>query len=316
MKIERSHLMFGLMCLIWGATWIAVKAGISAVPPVFFAGTRFTVAGALLLLFLGLRGDPLKISLPDLPRLISVMLLMVVATYALLFWGAQFVSSGLTAILDLAFMPVALLSIGVMFGEDRFTYARGIGVAIGIGGLFILFGPKAFGGTAASTTAELLGGSAIVASALTYSVGSVLARPLLRTYPAFLLSGLMLLGGGLLLLSGAIGLEPGAAQAMSGRWGAAAWAGWLFLVLFGSLIAFTIFLQLVEEWGASRAGAYAFVSPAIAVLLGVWVFGEVVTAMDALGMATMLAGAWLTLRPAPAANKDLMDMQPRTRRLQ
>lgn len=305
MKFERSHLMFGLMCLIWGATWIAVKAGVSVVPPIFFAGTRFVAAGALMLLFLWVRGSQLLISRADLPRLSLVTVLMVASTYALLFWGAQFVSSGIAAILDLAFMPVALLSIGVLFGEDRFTYTRGIGVTIGIGGLLILFGPKAFGGAAASSTAELLGGTAIVVSALTYSFGSVLARPLLRTYPAFLLSGFMLLGGGLLLLFGSIGFEPGAAVAMSGRWGAAAWASWLFLVLFGSLIAFTIFLQLVEEWGASRAGAYAFVSPAIAVLLGIWVFGEVLTAVDALGMATMLAGAWLTLRPAPVAKTTL-----------
>jgi drug/metabolite transporter (DMT)-like permease len=121
MKIERSHLMFGLMCLIWGATWIAVKVGIVAVPPVFFAGTRFVVAGALLLLYVWLRNEPLRICPPDLPRLAAVTLLMAVATYALLFWGAQFVSSGLTAIL--AFMPVALLSIGVVLREDRFRIA-------------------------------------------------------------------------------------------------------------------------------------------------------------------------------------------------
>ena len=91
-------------------------------------------------------------------------------------------------------------------------------------------------------------------------------------------------------------------QALWGGWGTPAWAAWIFLVLFGSLAAYTIFLQLVREWGASRAGAYAFVSPAIAVLLGVWVFGEVVTLVDALGIATMLAGAWLTLRPAPTTD--------------
>jgi drug/metabolite transporter (DMT)-like permease len=312
MTIERSHLKFGLMCLIWGATWIAIKVGISVVPPIFFAGTRFTVAGALLLLYLGLRGDPLKTSLTDLPRLTVVTLLMVVATYALLFWGARYVSSGLAAILDLAFMPVALLSIGAMLGEDRFTCVRAIGVAVGIFGLFILFGPKAFSGNAEAGSSELLGGSAIVLSALVYSLGSVLARPLLRAYPSFLLSGLTLLGGGLVLLAGAIGLEPRASQALSGRWGTPAWTGWIFLVLFGSLIAYTIFLQLVHEWGASRAGAYAFVSPAIAVLLGVVVIGEVVTIVDALGMATMLAGAWLTLRSEPASSPDRVDLETRT----
>ncbi len=299
MKLNRAHLLFATMCLIWGATWIAVKAGISVVPPSLFAGTRFIVAGSVLLLFLRWRGERPRIARADLPRLAAVTLLMVVATYALLFWGARFVSSGLAAILDLAFMPVALLTIGALLGEDRFTLARGCGVAVGIGGLLILFGPKAFAGGAAASPMELIGGAAIVLCALVYSFGSVLARPLLRSYPPMLLSGVTLLGGGIVLLAGSLCLEPGARPALSGHWGTAAWAGWAFLVLFGSLVAFTIYLHLVGEWGASRAGAYAFVSPAVAVLLGMWVFGEVVTPVDALGMATMLAGAWLTLRPAP-----------------
>jgi drug/metabolite transporter (DMT)-like permease len=313
MKIERSHLLFGLMCLIWGATWIAVKLGIAVVPPSFFAGTRFIIAGALLLLFWKLRGEALSISRSDLPRLIAVTLLMVVATYSLLFWGARYVSSGLAAILDMAFMPVALLSIDAMLGEERFTRARAFGVAVGVSGLFILFGPKAFSSNAAASSLELWGGSAIVLSALVYSLGSVLARPLLRTYPSFLLSGLMLLGGGLALFAGSMALEPGAAQAVSWRWGTAAWGAWVFLVVFGSLLEYTIFLQLIHEWGASRAGAYAFVSPVIAVLLGVLVFGEVVTVVDAIGMATMLAGAWLTLRPAPTSDPVGIDLEPRTK---
>jgi len=300
MRIDRSHALFAVMCLIWGATWIAVKAGISTVPPSLFAGTRFIVAGSILLLFLRWRGDRLGIARTDLPRLVAVTVLMVVATYALLFWGARFVSSGLAAILDLAFMPVALLAIGALLGEDRFIPVRACGVAVGVCGLLILLGPKAMSVSGTKGPTELLGGVAIVLSALVYSLGSVLARPLLRTYPPMLLSGVTLLGGGIVLMAGALAAEPGAAQALSGRWGTPAWAGWLFLVLFGSLVAFTIYLRLVGEWGASRAGAYAFVSPAFAVLLGVWVFGEVVTAVEALGMATMLAGAWLTLRPAAA----------------
>jgi drug/metabolite transporter (DMT)-like permease len=297
MKIARVHLLFAVMCLVWGTTWLAVKAGITAVPPCFFAGTRFVVAGLALLQFLWWRGDPLHVARVDLPRFAAVTLLMITATYALLFWGAGFVSSGLAAVLDMAFMPVALLTIGALLGEDRFTTIRTVGVAVGVGGLLVLFGPKAFGGEATGRPMEFLGSAAIVMSALVYSLGSVLARPLLRTYSPVLVSGVSTLGGGGVLLAGSLALEPGAVHALSGHWGGPAWAGWAFLVLFGSLVAYTIFLHLVRAWGASRAGAYAFVSPAVAVLLGMIVFREVVTLMDVLGMAAMLAGAWLTLQP-------------------
>lgn len=301
MKLTRSHALFALVCLVWGATWIAVKVGTEAVPPVFFAGTRFTAAGVILLAALQWQGTIGRIARADLPRLAAVTLLMISATYALLFWGAQFVSSGLAAILDLALMPVALLAIAALLGEERFSPARAVGVALGVAGLLMLFGPKALNGGgpegATGTTMWFVGGGAIIVSTFTYSLGSVLARPLLRAYPTTLLSGVTTLGGGVVLLAGALVLEPGATVMLSGRWGGAAWASWCFLVLFGSLVAYTAFLRLVREWGASRAGSYAFVSPIIAVLLGVVAFGEAVTATDVLGMAVMLGGAWLTLQP-------------------
>lgn len=291
-----------MICLVWGTTWIAIKAGVTTVPPVFFAGTRFTIAGAILLAVAG-RGRGLATLRPDLARLAVVSLLMITATYGLLFWGAQFISSGLAAILDLAFTPVALLGIGVMFGQERFTLLRALGLALGIAGLLVLFGPKALNGTEA-TLLWFAGGAAMVVSAFIYALGSVLARPLLNRHPAVLVSGLTTFGGGLLLTAGALAFEPGAVAALSGTWGWAAWAGWAFLVLFGSLLAYTAFLRLVRDWGPARAGSYAFVSPVIAVLLGVLVFGETVTVLDALGMAIMLAGAWLTVRPAPQTSSE------------
>ena len=78
-------------------------------------------------------------------------------------------------------------------------------------------------------------------------------------------------------------------------------AGWLFLVVFGSLVAFTIYLRLVRDWGASRAGLYAFVSPAIAVATGVLVSGERLRPSELVGMAIMLLATWFALsRPTQA----------------
>jgi drug/metabolite transporter (DMT)-like permease len=303
-QFGRATLLFGAMCLVWGTTWVAVKAGIAVVPPSLFAGTRFITAGLLLAALVRLRGGSLRLVPADAPRLVLVALLMITATYALLFWGAQFVNSGLAAILDLAFMPVALLAIGAALGEDRLTLVRALGVAIGVVGLIVLFGPKALAlhrAAGPSGSRELLGGGAIVASALVYSLGSVLSRPLLRAYSPLFVSAATTLAGGAVLLAGSLAFEPGAAGALAGHWGPAAWAAWLFLVFGGSLVAYTIYLRLIGEWGASRAGSYAFVSPIIAVLLGMLVFGETVTASAVVGMVAMLGGAWLTLRPAPAA---------------
>ena len=103
--------------------------------------------------------------------------------------------------------------------------------------------------------------------------------------------------GGFILLVVSLFFEDGARDALSGDWGWAAWGGWLFLVLFGSLIGYTIYMRLLRDIGASRSGSYAFVSPAIAVLLGVILLGETVDVVDLAGMAVMLLAAWLALRP-------------------
>ena len=278
-----------------------MKAGLAVVPPVLFGGTRFVVAGALLLGFQRARGNRIGIAPGDLGRFAAMTLLMIVVPYSLLFWGARFVSSGLAAILDLAFMPACLLGIGALLGEERLTGVRAAGVVTGVCGLLILFGPKAWAIQGAASRGsgreELLGGSAIVLSAVVYAWGSVRARALLRVYPSVQMAGLTMVCGGLAMGAGAVAFEPGARVALGGHWGGAAWAAWVFLVLFGSLVAYTAYLHLVLVWGTARAGAYAFVSPIVAVVLGVWVFGETVGIADAVGMVVMLAGAWLTLRP-------------------
>ena len=90
-------------------------------------------------------------------------------------------------------------------------------------------------------------------------------------------------GGGAALSLLAVAVEPDATHALRGAWGTQAWLGWLFLVLFGSLVAYTIYLRLLRDWGPVRAGSYAFVSPVIAVLVGVVVLHERFTLLDGLG---------------------------------
>jgi len=283
------------MCFIWGATWIAIKTGVSLVPPILFSGTRFLAAGALLLVFWWCAGQPVTIRRQDYPRLALATLFMVALTYALLFWGARHVSSGLAAVIDLSFLPVALLAFAVALGEEQLDGRRLGALVLGAVGLVLLFGPKALVERNGSGQ-ELWGGAAIALSALIYAAGSVLARPVLRRYPSVLISGHSLLWGGAVMTLGALVFEPGALDALPPDWSASAWASWAFLVLGGSVAAYTIYLKLVRDWGPSRAGAYCFVSPAIAVLLGVIVLDEAVLPHEWAGMTIMLAAAWLAIR--------------------
>lgn len=299
-RLTRQHTLFAAMSVIWGVTWIAMKLGVAVVPPLLFAGTRFVIAGTLLLTWQARGGGPLRHVWRHPARFALVTSMMIVATYALLFWGVQHVPTGLAAVINNALMPVALLAMGVVSGEERFTVRQAAAIALGLGGLAVLFGPSAMNGAVADPL-QVWGIAATVCATLAYSLGSVLARPLLRSASPTAMSGSMNLTGGIALVVLSLALEPGAARALHGDWGLAAWGGWLFLVLFGSLGGYTIYLLLIRDWGAARAGLYAFVSPVIAVLSGVAVFGETLHATDAIGMVIMLAAAWLALR-RPAEN--------------
>lgn len=284
---------FSLICLIWGATWLAMKLGVDSVPAVFFGGTRFVLAGLILLMWAWSQGEVRRLSRGEIGRLMLVQLLMVVLTYGPLFWGIRHVPSGLTAVLDLALMPVSLLIFGIALGGEHWSATRAAALGFGFVGLAVLFGPQI---AIPTDRLGLIGAMAIVLSANVYSLGSVVARPLTRTISPAFLSGLTLLPGGLVLTLGALAFEPGALQAAHFDWSITAWGGWLFLVVFGSLVAFTLYMRLISVWGPTRAGSYAYVSPVIAVLLGVAVLGERVGLRDELGMALLLVAAFFSMR--------------------
>lgn len=297
MRPDRNTWLFLLLCAIWGSTWIGIKAGVEAVPPLFFAGTRFTVAGLILWGFSAWQGSA-RIARRDWGRTAAAALLMITLCYGPLFWGMRHVDSGTAAVLELGLTPVALLGFALLLREERVSWITLVAIGLGLVGLAVLFGPLvAEGWTSGDRDAglQIWGALAVASAAIVYGAGSVVARPLLRIYPSTLLAGATTLIGGMALLVLSFAFEPGSVQALRGNWGWAAWSGWVFLVLFGSLIGYTIYMQLLRDIGASRAGAYAFVSPVVAVGLGVTVMGETVSLLDGVGMVILLCSAWLAM---------------------
>lgn len=287
-----NRLMFAAMCLIWGTTWIAIKVGVEAVPPLFFAGSRFVAAGLLMLAWHRLRGESIALPGRDWPRQVRLAVLMIVATYGFLFWGMQHVASGLSAVVNLALIPIALLAIGLAYGAERYSPRRAASVALGVLGLAVLFEPA---GASRSDPLEPWGMAAIVAGTLAYCWGSVLGRPLVRAHGPLLVGGLSTLIGGPMLIALALVIEPVDRELLAAFARPEVLAAWLFLVLFGSLVAFTIYLRLLRDWGPLSAGMYAFVSPVIAVALGALVFAESFGPAEALGSLLMLGAARLAL---------------------
>jgi drug/metabolite transporter (DMT)-like permease len=298
----RQRAMFVILCFVWGTTWLAMKVGIATVPPGIFAGSRWTIAGLILLSIRKARAEPIRASPRITGRLLIVALLMVTLNQVIQLYGLKHITAGLAAVINCALTPMSLLGFAVIMRQERFSPRQLLAMGVGVVGILVLFGPAALGGTLDLWT--VLGTIGVIIACLSYSAGSVMARKLMRTLEPGQMAGLTNLAGGLILLSMSLPLEPGAWQALQFHWGWPAFLAWLYLLLPGSVLATTIYFQLVRDWGASRTGTYAFISPVVAVVLGVAFFGEHPTRSDLAGMLLMLLAAalalWARQPPMPA----------------
>jgi drug/metabolite transporter (DMT)-like permease len=288
--------MFVFICFVWGTTWLAMKIGIATVSPGIFAGLRWTVAGAIILGFRRFRGQRVMPPPRLIPRLVFVSVVLITLNQITQLYGLKTITAGLAAVISSALTPIALVVFSVASGQERFN-ARQLGaIAIGIVGVLMLFGPAAIAGTL--NVWEVIGAAGVTIGVLCYTAGSVMTRPIMRTLEPVQLAGLTDLIGGLVLLVSALAVEPGAWQSMRLHWGWPGFLAWLYLLVPGALMSTTMYFLLVRDWGASRPGTYAFISPVIAVAVGCCFFEEKLDWGEAVGMVLMLAAAALALRPA------------------
>jgi drug/metabolite transporter (DMT)-like permease len=294
--MSRNSILFAMMCLVWGLTFMPVKVGASHVPPVFLAAVRFWIAGVLMLVWAG--RDAFRVPAAARWRLVGTALLVNTGNYAFLFWGTAQAPSGLSAIVNFATIPIySLLASRVIEGQ-AISGRRIVAILVGMVGLGFLFATRAMGGLSAAqgNPLEAWGLAAVAFGTLLYCVGAVLSRRIAGTMPTLTLAGWQTLigGAGLTVISLALE-EVGPAQFR-------ALAGWpvlpalATLVIGGSLIGFTIYLRLLRDWGAFHAGLYAFVSPVIAVTAGMVVLGEPFGWAEAAGAVLMFGAAAIALR--------------------
>jgi drug/metabolite transporter (DMT)-like permease len=267
--------------LIWGSTYLAIKFALVSFPPFFGMGTRFIIAGGLLLAYTSARGRPL-------PTRVQWRNAAIIGT--LLLAGGMggtahaelTVASGLL-VAFIAVMPAMIATLNLFYGV-RPTRLETTGIVIGVIGVFLLTRGSAF-------SASVSGLVSICIACSSWSVGSVLSQQRLPLAPGGVGFGSeMLCGGVALLLLSALARE-------SPHWPLqplALWS-WVYLIVFGSLIAFNAYMILLERASAALASSYAFVNPVIAMLLGVSLGGETVTVYEWWAVAVIMCGVLLLL---------------------
>jgi drug/metabolite transporter (DMT)-like permease len=281
----RVFLSFFAIYILWGTTFLAIRVAVTELPPLFAAGTRFFIAGAALYLWMCVKGHT-QPSLAQWRNLAIMASLMFVSEYGPLFWAEKYVPSGIAAVLA-ATIPILTMVCEVALRQQRFRWTLLNSTLLGFCGVAILLlhgGGQSFG---------IVPCFAILAGSIGWALGSVLSRSmdLPKSRPLTSGAAMMLGGTGLLLLSALFGeLHP--LPHVTAR----ASFALLYLIVVGSLLAFTAYVWLLQHFSASSLASYAYVNPIVAVALGYFAAGEPVTLRTLAGSALVLISVFLILK--------------------
>jgi drug/metabolite transporter (DMT)-like permease len=303
---ERSIEMRGIINLfivyiVWGSTYLAIRVAVrpgSGIPPFTLAMVRILVAGAILLLVSALRRSPMRPTRKELAVLACSGVLLWVGGNGMVGWAEQRIDSSLAA---LVIATVPLWTVLMESFLDRKKPSSGLALSLIVG----------FAGTALLSAATLQTGDvgdivsllALVLASITWAVGSLLQSRMPVSLSVEVSAGYQQIFGGLglavlVLLTG----EPRPTPTTE------AWLAWGYLIIFGSVIAFTAYVRILQLLPMSVAMTYAYVNPVIAVILGAVILSEPLH-------ITTLAGAALVLLGVAGVFRDRSMSRPRDRAL-
>jgi drug/metabolite transporter (DMT)-like permease len=291
--------MYGLLVLIWSSTWVAIKIGLEDCPPLLGAGVRFTAAGLVLLAIAALQRR--RLLRTDWVLAAVLALAPFAFAYGLVYWGEQYVPSGLAAVL-FGILPLYTALLGtVLLPDEPLRLPLLVGVLIGIGGLSLAFLESVELGSAEKAA---LGASALALAPLGAALGSISQKRRAAELDAVVLNGWAMLVGGLLLLP---------LSALAEDWGDFVWSAEsvgsiAYLALFGSAIAFVTLTVLLRHISAMAMSFLAMLLPFGALLFGAALYDESITARAVAGAALVATGLGIAqwsrrsrAQPAPAA---------------
>lgn len=274
-------LALGIVYVVWGSTYFAIAIAVQTLPVLLTAGLRFLVAGTVLGLWVALRDhDALRVTSKEAGGAALVGTLMLAGGNGLVSLGEQTVPSGLAALI-VASIPLWLVLERMAVGERSHRDVL-VGVTVGIIGVTVLVVPSGVSGQV-----DPLGLLMLIGAALSWATGTFLSPRIATPRHALTSSAIQMLAAGavLLVLAFARG-EP--ARVDTATFSTSSILAWLYLIVFGSLVAFSAYTWLLQNASVSLVSTYAYVNPVVAVFLGTLFLAEPIT-------PTMLAGAALIL---------------------
>lgn len=302
---------FAAVYLIWGSTYLAIKVTLETLPPLSAAALRFLAAGALLYAFARARGH----AAPERrhwPGLAFVGGLLLLCGNGGLSWAQQVVPSGLASVV-IAAIPIFVVVMEAVSGQgERPGPVMFLGVALGFGGIALLVTSRGDAGGGASGPIPPWGAAVLLFSAFCWALGSVGSRRVALP-PSLVVStaGQMLAGGALLVAASGVAGEW--ARIDVARVSARSLVAVAYLIVFGSIVAYSAYVWLLRVVAPTRVATYAYVNPVVALALGWGFAGEALEARTLLAAGLTILGVVVivTARAARAAGAPPGAPEPR-----
>ena len=282
----KALIAYLVVCVFWGSTYLAIKVGVTELPPFLFAGLRFFIAGLLLFVIARALGDPLP-KRSDWRTLAIVGLMLLAGGNAFVVWSEQYIGSGIASIFVVTVaMWTALFDAIVPGGSSELNWRVIAGLALGFLGTLLLVGAS----PAEIIAADKRGPIALTIASASWSLGTVYAKRHPTTASPYMGAAFqMMVGGGAVAILGTL-LGEWASWHLSSR-GIGAIA---YLVVFGSILGYSAYSYALRHASATIVGTYAYVNPVIAVILGWLLLHEPVGSRTFIAMGMILgAVVWI-----------------------
>ncbi|MBS1775881.1 MAG: EamA family transporter [Bacteroidetes bacterium] len=287
-KRNKAFLSLAFICIIWGTTYLALRVAVVKFPALLFAAIRQVVSGVIILLIAKKMNPTVDLSRKNIKHQLLVGFLLITLGNGLVSWAEKYIPSGVAALICSLMPLIAVIFNLVRYREDHINFPIAIGMILGFGGVALIFKDD---WSNLSNTKYLIGIVATFIATASWAIGSIINKKKSSPINPIFNAGLQVLLGGLLLLFFSPFMDNYAT--FDNFFQADVIISLLYLIVFGSVLAYTAYMFALRELPVGIVTLYAYVNPLVAVILGYLILHETLTIYTLLAFISIISGVYI-----------------------